>query len=367
MKKVMVVGGATQDIFIYYETGGSSSEVKKNEKTFIMLEEGSKIEVQKLHYATGGGATNSGVSFSRLGFEVSCFFKLGKDTTAQFIYDHLNKENISQQHVVYSETTPSGTSFIIPSASGNRTILAFRGSNAEIVESEIPFYEINNNNQCIYITSLSGKSSQILLPFTKYAKEHGLMVANNPGSSQLKLGAEIIKQSLAYIDIFILNCCEAQILMQTLLEDPECYQRFCNLKKIAKTQQPQLLQTFLETERTCLSIRHYFSEVLSRGPRIVIVTNGKEGVYAATRENIYFHPSKKTKIINSVGAGDAFGSCFVASLLHDKGIEQAIVNGIINSASVLQGVDAKSGLLTWKKLQHETQEFGTSQLQKFTW
>ena len=62
MVKVLTIGGATQDIIIEYQEG-SALRVEDINPPRLSWQEGSKIDVEKLHYATGGGATNTAVSF----------------------------------------------------------------------------------------------------------------------------------------------------------------------------------------------------------------------------------------------------------------------------------------------------------------
>ena len=42
------------------------------------------------------------------------------------------------------------------------------------------------------------------------------------------------------------------------------------------------------------------------GPKTVVITNGSNGVYVATEKEIIFHPSIKTKVVDTVGAGDSW-------------------------------------------------------------
>jgi sugar/nucleoside kinase (ribokinase family) len=89
---------------------------------------------------------------------------------------------------------------------------------------------------------------------------------------------------------------------------------------------------------------------MEMGPKIVVVTNGANGVYVANKNEVLFHSSLSIKPINSVGAGDAFGSCFVASLMYKHDVKIALKHGIINSASVLENLGAKTGLMTYDEL-----------------
>jgi len=349
--KILTVGGATRDIFIQYESPELLYlERATGKRAFLILEQGTKIEVQQLKYHSGGGATNSAVSFKRLGFDVTTFFKVGNDKQGEFILCAMEKEGIDTRHIVCATDCATGTSFIIPSLTGDYTVLAYRGANAQLKLDEVPLDEIEHQDQ-LYITSLSGASSALLLPITQKAKEHEVPVAVNPGGSQLGSGAAMLRESLKNIDILILNAAEANIFMASLVHtDKELQSRIKTADTVAPHGAPLLLQAPIKYGQICFNLSHFFQEVLRRGPRIVVVTNGAEGVYAATKEGIYFHPTIPVKLINSVGAGDAFGSTFVASLLQKKSIEQAMLRGILNSVSVISHMGAKTGLLREQEL-----------------
>ena len=115
----------------------------------------------------------------------------------------------------------------------------------------------------------------------------------------------------------------------------------------------------------CFNLLHFFKEVHARGPKTIVVTNGAEGVYVSSENTIYFHPSIPIKIVNTLGAGDAFGSTFVAGLALYKSVEMAIRCGIVNSLSVITHKDAKSGLLHKDELEYELSKLDHSLLRKF--
>ena len=62
-------------------------------------------------------------------------------------------------------------------------------------------------------------ASDLLLPIVQRAKEYNKMVAVNPGTSQLTAGTSILCESLAYIDILILNCSEARCCMAAMVQE----------------------------------------------------------------------------------------------------------------------------------------------------
>jgi len=367
MKKVLTIGGATEDIFLLYkniEMLNLATEFEK--RSFIILEEGRKIEVNNLEYYAGGGATNSALSFKRLGFDVSSFFKVGTDREANFILEQLKKFQLKLDYVVKDPETTTAISFIIPTAHGDRTVLVFRGANRFLHEKELPGTALDKAD-LVYITSLTGESSQLLPLITKQAKQHNCFVAVNPGTSQLRAGAEMVREALPNIDIFILNSHEARFCMAALVKTDRALQRSLIETEPFKIDNklPELLRSTLVHKGICFSLRHYFKAILNRGPIIAVVTNGAEGVYVATEHKIIFHPSLPTNIVNTIGAGDAFGSCFVGSLDDGISLEDSLHTGIINATSVISYLDTKTGLLTKEQLEKKHTQLDTQLIQQF--
>jgi len=366
-KKVLTLGGVMQDIFIDFDDPYMlHMHIKDREQSFIVLEEGKKITVDDVHTFVGGGAANAAVSFKRLGLDVECFFKIGADHAGDFILEHLAKEQVKTAHVIRTKEAQTGTSFIIPSPSGNKAALVYRGANLTMKKKEIPFDAIDEAD-LVYITSLSFSLSPLLPLIAAYAKKNKTLVATNPGSNQVRNGAHDLVKALSNIDILILNSYEAKQLMVSLVSANPSLQRELSQEKEVKTTKkvPTLLRSPLTFQQVCFSLPQYFQEILSHGPKIALVTNGAEGVYAASQDTIYFYPSPKIKVVSTVGAGDSFASAFVASLLQGKTIEDALVAGTLNSSSVLGHIGTHTGLLTEKELGGRLKEANSKLLQKF--
>lgn len=368
VKKVATIGGATQDIFIHYRHPEMMRfEMETEKRSYLLLEEGKKIDVSDLVYQTGGGATNSAVSFKRLGCDVVTISKIGFDQAAEFILQDLELEGIETRFLIRDKEKRTGTSYIIPFPSGDRVVLVYRGVNARLQEGEIHFAELASCNQ-FYITPLSGASSKVLLPLVRYARERSIPVAINPGHDQLTYNNPILLKSLSYIDVLILNFQEACALMSMLAQSVDYLKHYFYQEaasQVKKLDFPRLLQGALSYRGIHFLLQDFFKEILGFGPRIVAVTNGAEGVYIATQEQILFHPSLSTKIMCTLGAGDAFGSTFVASLLHDYSIQESLVRGIINSTCVIAHIGAKTGLLARKELDTQFKNMLTHRVMTF--
>jgi sugar/nucleoside kinase (ribokinase family) len=360
MKKVLTIGGATQDVFIQYSPQESIRlHTASPGHCFLMIEEGQKIEVSDLLYHTGGGATNAAVSFQKMGFDTTGFFKIAQDAPGQFILDELKRFNISTVPVI-SKIGQTGSAFVIPCISGDRIIFVHRGINMTISEDELP-YDSMRKSDIIYITSLNGPASGLLLPIVRYAKENQKKVAANPGTAQIRDHAEILKASLAYIDTLIVNATEAHYCMNSLVGDQA--QPTNTAPRDAAL--PYLLQGPVPMYDTFFDVKTFFKEILTRGPQTIVVTNGADGVYAAHNNTIYYHPSIKTEIVSTLGAGDAFGSCFVASLEDGASIENAMRYGVINSSSVIRHIGGKVGLLDADSLKKKAASLDQNLLQSF--
>ncbi|MFH1644659.1 MAG: carbohydrate kinase family protein [bacterium] len=369
MKKVLTIGSGTQDIFIDHKSPEFMTLASKGGTIqYALFESGEKIEVENIDYHTGGGSTNSSVSFKRLGFDSTCFCQIGSDTYGENILNDLKKEKVNITNIVKTKTYSSGVSFIINSAHGERTIFAYRGANAHVSKNLIPFSEIKKQD-LIYITSLSNDSAKLLPDITKFAKENKITVAINPGISQLTKGTLILKKSLKYIDIFIMNSTEAKQFMTALIETDENYKKLLESSrktfKECKEHGPCLVENPILYENTYFSIYKFVREVLKMGPKIVVITNGENGVYVGDKKEILFHPSIKTKVIDSVGAGDSFGSCFVASLQLGYKIEEALKFAMLNSSSVISQLGAKTGLLKLDQIKKRTAKLNPKLLKRF--
>lgn len=347
MKKILTLGSATQDIFIDYE-GPQAKKLEDSslqQCSFLLVAEGCKIEVKNLIYATGGGATNSAVSFKRLGFDVTSFFQIGNDTEGSYIINDLTNSGIKVLPLNNAHEK-TGRSFILPSPSGNHPILAYRGANAFIEEKNLPLHALKNFD-ALYITSLSGKSSSCLKVITEEAHTEKIFVATNPGKSQLAAGAEKIKPSLGFINAFICNTTESEHLMHAL------YQHNDQQEKKTDSSLPELLQRSLQHKTKFCSLNNFFTMMHELGPEIVVVTNGAEGVYVSDGKTIYFQKSPSIKVISTVGAGDAFASCFIGNILQGATITESLKYATLNAVSVIQHLCAKKGLLSQKQLQKE--------------
>lgn len=311
MYDIITIGSATRDLFLkskYFRIIKSGKFFTGKAECFTL---GSKIPIEELVFTTGGSGTNTAATFVRQSFKkVAAIVRVGKDLGGRAIIDELKKMKIDTRCVQIDKNDPTAYSVILIAPSGERTILVFRGAGEDLNDKEVNWGAIKA--RWIYLASLGGN-----LNFVKKAvglkKKYGTKLAWAPGGADLQLGFKKLQPYLKYIDVFSCNQEEAAKLLG-----------------ISYKKEKKIFQKFDEVIEGIA--------VMTRGPRGVSVSDGKY-LYKA---GIF----KNKEIVDRTGAGDAFGSGFVAGLIKTGKIEQAIRSGTANATSVVEYIGAKEGILT---------------------
>ncbi len=304
---IVSVGNATIDAFICV-----NGKVKKGN---LILPVGSKQEVKSIFYATGGGATNTAVGFKRLGLKTGILAAVGNDPGGKIILKELRKEGINTRLISRLKDYETAYSAILTGFGHDRIILVYGGATRHLGEERQVHWAWLSKTKWMHITSFHAKP-EIMKKILEFAEKKGISVSFNPGMSEIKLGLKKLRLLLKKVDILLLNRNEAEILTKEK-----------NVKK-----QLQKLQIIVP---------------------LVVVTEDKKGVHAFDGSIYYYKPAFKTKIADTTGAGDAFHSGFVASIVKGRSVEKALDAGTANATSTIMHFGAKNKLLT----QHGVEEF----------
>jgi len=308
MFDVITIGSATRDVFIKsgaLDVQESDTPPFSQEACFPM---GAKIDIDELVFETGGGATNAAATLSRLGYKTATVCAIGDDSSGRDVLDGLAEDNIAADFVQRIPDKQTGYSIIIVAGSGERTILVHRGA-ARLTASDKVAWD-DANAKWFYITSLGG-DLDLLQSALSQAKETGAKVAWNPGNAELKLGLAAIEPLIRQVDVFNLNREEAAILTGVKVDD----------------------------------IDEIMNKLHDIPKRALLVTDGPKGAYATEGDNRWFIDTLDVPRINTTGAGDAFGSGFVAGLMKRNDLRYALAVGIWNASGCIQLMGAKRGLL----------------------
>jgi sugar/nucleoside kinase (ribokinase family) len=299
---VISFGSALVDIFL------ESEEFKlvkpDGGETAICQVYGDKIEVSRRKICSGGGGTNSAVSFARQGLSAAVCGRMGKDTFGQIVIKEMEKEGVDTA-LISQQPEETDSSIILIGPDGGRTILVCRGQ-TRLEKTDLNWERLDAN--WFYITSLEG-NIDLAEEIIDFAKTKNIKVVWNPGKKELK-SREMVASLVGRVNVFNLNRTEMEKLVDKNIDDQSFWQAVRNL-----------------------------------GAELTVVTNGKKGAYLLYKKGLHFLPVEPAEAIDATGAGDAFGSGFVGGLIRGLGEKQAFDFAMKNAASVVGSIGAKSGLL----------------------
>jgi sugar/nucleoside kinase (ribokinase family) len=271
-----------------------------------------KMEADEIVVASGGGGSNNAVSFARKGLKTAVIAEMGDDVVGRMVSAELTKEKVDTRYMITEEGEETGISVVLISGEGGRSIVTYRGASRMLTERDIPWNKLST--RWLHISSLGGRM-RLLEVLVAWAKKKGIHIALNPGKKEL-LKRERLWKIVKEVDVLLMNREEAKLLTGVDYTDMEVFR----------------------------------SEECLVGPRISIITAGKHGGRVCFEGKCTYYSGTKPKKVSSLGAGDAFGSGFVAGLIHGKRVEVATDWGKRNSESVLKFLTAKEGLLRLSEL-----------------
>lgn len=322
---VVTIGGAQQDITYYSKESLIIKNPNKKDlkrQKLLAFEYGAKVVMQDIDYGFGGGACNSAVTFASLGLSTAIIVRLGSDNAGQQIKKALASRKITTKFLQIDKKKLSGFSFIVAAArEKGHSIFIHRGSNTNMVIEPKVIKKLKP--KFFYVTSWAQPSWQ--KEFTKLLRAKGSSkIAWNPGSRQLQSGWAGLAKFLKQIDVFNVNKDEAIELVLSAR------------KKVNKKS--------LNNPRSLLRLMQDW------GPKIIVITDGHRGAYASFNGKIFYVNASGQKKVDTTGAGDAFGSAFVAGLImFDFNIAKSLKLAAKNSGSVVQKVGAQNGILNKKE------------------
>jgi len=319
----VAIGDIVIDAFINLKAARIREEKGQSE---LCLNFADKIPYEDVNVIPAvGNSANASVSASRLKLNSALVTNIGADDDGRKCQEVLRKENVATDFVKIHTDHKTNYHFVLL-YKADRTIL--------VKHSEFDYHLPNlGEPKWIYLSSLAKNSLPYHVEIIKYLKENpNIKLAFQPGTFQMELGYEKLKDIYEKTEIFFCNVQEA--------------------KRILGEVQPTILNECLKPDKI-KTIIALLSEMRKLGPKTVIITDGPDGAYAYDGKKILFvpmYPDQKQPL-DRTGAGDAFSSTVTSALAWGKSLEEALLWGPINSMSVIQYVGAQQGLLTKEKLE----------------
>lgn len=306
---LLSIGDATIDTFMTPLETETMCKLDSKD-CLICFSYGDKIPVKNLEFSVGGNAGNNVVGTKRLGINSGILLTLGDDNIGNLIIDKLKSEGVDLTYVIQQPGTTTNYSTVI-NYSGERTIFVYHAPRSYEFPVQLP------STPWIYLTSMGQSFRPFYNHMTEWLKKNSTVkLAFNPGSWQLREAYDAIAGIMSSTYIIYVNREEAQ--------------KLTNFPGESNGKERDLLIALNKL-----------------GPKICVITDGGQGAFAYDSVNGKF---MKVGILpvdayERTGAGDAFGSGSLSALIHGKPLEEALIWGTANSASVIGYTGPQKGLL----------------------
>lgn len=308
MYDIIVVGSSTRDVFFANEAGSVIKNPDFPTGQAVCFGLGSKIEMKKLVFATGGGGANAAVTFARQGLGTACIGVIGNDFNGQDLLNALQKEGVDTSYFQKHDDDFTAYSVILVNPDAERTILSYKGEGQHFSAEKIPFDQLKS--KWAYLDSLGGHFD-LLEKSVNWAVANGVKLATNPGGKELAHGLDKLRPLLKNFSVVMMNQEEAAGLVGIDYKDEPA---------IFKAMDDLIDGVF----------------VMTKGPAGVVVSDGK---------NVYRAGVPDSPVVERTGAGDAFNSGFVSEYIRSGDITKAIQFATANASSVVTAYGAVAGIL----------------------
>lgn len=307
----VAIGDIVTDAFIQLKDGVHVEQESTGKELCINF--GEKLAYEDVVVVPAvGNAPNAAVSAHRLGLSATIVTDIGSDDFGTEKMRALTAEGVSTEYVRTHNGMQSNYHYVLRFGA-ERTIL--------IKHHEYPYVlpVFAEPPEWIYFSSVGEHGLQYHHDIAAYCKAHGSKLAFQPGSFQISLGAETLKDVYEVTEIF-----------------------FCNKEEAQKI-----------THDTQSDIPTLLSKVHELGPRMAIITDGPNGAYASNGVGAWHMPMYPDPAppVDRTGAGDSFSSTVTSMLALGMSLPEALIRGPINSMNVVQYIGAQKGLLTRTELE----------------
>jgi ribokinase len=262
--------------------------------------------------AAVGNSPNASVGAHRLGLQSAIVTHIGNDKNGKECLEALRDEGVHTDFVKIHEGKRTNYHYVLRYGP-ERTILI----NHEQYPYALPDFPAPP--KFFYFSSVGEHGIPYHHEIAEYVKNHETKLAFQPGTFQIKVGYEEIRDVYEATELFFCNKEEAQAIL-----------------KSSEQHIPTLIRGIREL-----------------GPTIPVITDGPKGAYTVDTDDQAWHlpmyPDPAPPV-DRTGAGDSFSSTFTAAIILGKEPAEALTWGPINSMNVVQHIGAQAGLLSREEL-----------------
>ncbi len=314
----LAIGDIVTDAFIRVNDAKVTADADGSNQ-MLCFKYGDKVPYESMEEIKAvGNSANAAVAAARFGLKSALLAHIGKDLQGAACVEELKKNNVQTQYIFTNEGFSTNYHYVLWYGV-ERTILVKHAA----FPVSMPL--IPTAPKMLYLSSLGDHTEAYHHEIATFIKEHPEMkVVFQPGTFQIKLGIEVLKDIYANTYAFFCNLEEAELI---------------TAYPAANMEKP-----------TAEKVKDLAKALHALGPKLVFITDSIKGAYASDGTELWFMEIYPHDPYERTGAGDAFASTVSAALLMGKSLSEALRWGPINSMSVVQYVGAQKGLLTTEAL-----------------
>lgn len=266
---------------------------------------GETVKGSDIKYIPGGKGANQAVSMARLGADVDFYGCVGDDAYGKILLENLKNENINIDNIKIIENENSGMA-IITIGENDNTIVVIPGANN-------------------YVSK-------------KYVKEKELELLK---SDLVVLQNEIPMETIKYV----IDLCYKNNIAVLLNPAPAFKVEKEILDKVTYLTPNEHEAKLIFGEKTSID------EMLRLYPNKLIITLGSKGaVFANEKLEIINLPARKTKVVDTTGAGDTFNGAFAVRISQGYNMEEALSFANIAASLSTEKFGAQTGMPNLKEV-----------------
>lgn len=307
----VAIGDITTDAFIRLKDAEEHIEHGTRQ---LCLRFGDKVPYEEVTEVRAvGNAANAAVAARRIGLSSALVTWIGDDENGAHCLKTLRAQGVADSFV----TTESGKK------TNYHYVLMFGPERTILIKHESFSYglpQFPHVPRYIYFSSISESAKEFHHEVARYVVAHPeTRLVFQPGTFQIKLGAEELKDVYAATEIF-----------------------FCNKEEAWE---------ILKTEES--DIKTLMAGIRALGPKVVVITDGPNGSNSMDENGAWHIPMYPDPAppVSRTGAGDATASTTTAYIARGLPAHEALMRGVINAASVVQGVGAQTKLLSHDEIE----------------
>ncbi len=255
---------------------------------------------KKMEYQlfAGGSPANLANNLAYLGNKVALIGTIGKDEIGDFLLKNIKKSGLNSTFI--KKCSQPTSLILVNKTKGTPNFEAYRSADREITRAQIDRTALKKaklfHTSCFALSREPARST--IMESTEIALDAGVQI-----SIDLNYAEKIWKKPK-----------KAKKLVEEYISKGA-------LLKISDVDYRRLYKSEIEHPEKILD------KFLSMGAKQVCLTLGDKGVWAADTENETFLPSRKIKIVDTTGAGDAFWSGYLTAWLAGKSIVDCAKSG----------------------------------------